>query len=470
LIASPLQVEDAYRQVKGRLDLAVTDLGPTQLKNIAEPVRAYSLQVGVPAKLAIEPKALEPKKRSMLAPFVTGIVALIVIAAGGWYFLGANRTAVAAHLSIVVLPFTNLSNDPAQDYFADGVTENLTTDLSRIRGSFVIARNTAFTFKGKGLDAKEIGKQLDVRYVLEGSVQRDPGRMRVNVQLIDAESGKHLWAERFDKPLANLFDMQDEIVARLANQLGTKLTAAEARHAERTPNPDSIDLYLQGMAWANKGVTAEYQAQARSFFERALALDSGNIEALVGTARVDAIIAAAFLTEDRAGHFAAAEATLTKVLSLAPNNAWAHFWMGMVQNQTNRAAQGIAEFNRALALDPNLAAAPGETGMAELYSGHGEETEAQENEALRLSPRDGLAFIWMLQAGAAKVHLGANDEAVAWLRRSLDANRNLPTTHFILAAALANLGKLDEARAETEAGLALNPTFAFHRSPLPRRG
>jgi adenylate cyclase len=157
--------EDAYRQVRGRLDLAVSDLGPTQLKNIAEPIRVYSLQVGVPAqaKPATEAKPPEPKKRTRLALLGAGIVALIVIAAGAWYFLGANRPAEAAHLSIVVLPFANLSNDPSQDYFADGVTENLTTDLSRIRNSFVIARNTAFTFKGKTLDAKEIGKELGVR-------------------------------------------------------------------------------------------------------------------------------------------------------------------------------------------------------------------------------------------------------------------------------------------------------------------
>ena len=175
--------EQAYWQVKGRLDLAVTDLGATRLKNIAEPVRAYSLQVGVPVVAAIEPKPLEAKKRSMVAPLVAGIFALIVIAGGAWYFLVGNRTAAviaaapapaeAAHLSIVVLPFANLSGDPSQDYFADGITENLTTDLSRIRDSFVIARNTAFTFKGKNADARQIGKELGVRYVLEGSVQRD---------------------------------------------------------------------------------------------------------------------------------------------------------------------------------------------------------------------------------------------------------------------------------------------------------
>ena len=209
--------DDAYRQVKWRLDLKVSDLGPVPLKNIAEPMRVYSIEVGKPVQVkpttgANPPeKPPEPKKRSMLKLLGAGVVAVIVIAAGAWHFLAANTPAPialsaaapaeAAHLSIVVLPFTNLSGDPTQDYFADGLTENLTTDLSRLSGSFVIARNTAFTYKGKNVDAKEIGKELGVRYVLEGSVQRDQNQVRVNAQLIDAESGGHLWAERFDKPL-----------------------------------------------------------------------------------------------------------------------------------------------------------------------------------------------------------------------------------------------------------------------------
>jgi TolB-like protein len=170
------------------------------------------------------------------------------------------------------LPFANLGGDPEQEYFVDGVTESLTTDLSRISGSFVIARNTAFTYKGKHVGVKQIGRELNVRYVLEGSVQRSGNRMRVNVQLIDAETGNHLWAERFDKPLADLLDMQDEIVARLARQLNTELITAEARRAERAPLPDSMDLYFRGRASENNGLAPENIAQARSFYERALEL------------------------------------------------------------------------------------------------------------------------------------------------------------------------------------------------------
>src|SRR5271156_677665 len=326
--------EDAYRQVKGRLDLAVTDLGPTALKNIAEPVRAYSLQVGMPTqtKVATAVERLAPKTRSALAPLAAVITALLIlVAGGGWDFFAANRPAPeAAHLSIVVLPFANLSGDPSQDYFADGITENLTTDLSRLSGSFVIARNTAFAFKGKNVDARTIGKELGVRYVLEGSVQRDASRMRVNVQLIDAESGNHLWAECFDKPLADLFQIQDEIVARIANQLGTELTSAEAHRAERASNPDSMDLFFQGLASINKGVNVENMAQARGYFERALAIDPRNLDALLGVGRVDYTVGGALLSDNRDARLTAAEAAIAKVLSQRPNDALAHEVMGGV--------------------------------------------------------------------------------------------------------------------------------------------
>ena len=422
--------EDAYRQVKARLDLAVSDLGETQLKNIAEPLRLYSLQVGLPAQA--EPAAPLPQTS-------------------------------APRLSIVVLPFTNMGGDPEQEYFVDGVTESLTTDLSRISGSFVIGRNTAFTYKGKAVDLKQVGNELGVRYVLEGSVQRGGNRLRVNVQLIDAESGKHLWAERFEKPLADLFDMQDEIVAHLANQLGTELVAAEARRSERAPQPDSMDLYFQGLASVNRGLTPEYMAQATAFFERALALDPGNIEALVGTAMVDSLVGGSFLVDDRAARFAAAETTLIKALSLAPNHAMAHYLLGFVQISTNRAVQGIAECERALALDRNLAAAHAEIGLAKYNIGRAEETEAHIREALRLSPRDTSAYAWKAFAGYSKLYLGSDEEAAAWLQRAIETNRSYSLQHFSLACALAHLGQLDDARAAVQAGLALNPTFTIRR-------
>jgi TolB-like protein/Flp pilus assembly protein TadD len=366
-------------------------------------------------------------------------------------------------LSIVVLPFANFGGDSEQDYFVDGVTESLTTDLSRISGSFVIGRHTAFTYKGKAVDLKKIGRELNVRYVLEGSVQRGGNRLRVNAQLVDAETGNHLWAERFEKPVADLFDMQDEIVSRLANTLNAQLIEVEARRAERSTDPDAIDLYFQGWAFANNGSTLEYLTQARAFFDRALVLDPGNVEALVGSARVKAAIGANLERDDWLAQFAAAEAVITRALSHAPNHARAHSVLGLVQMFTSRAVQGIAECERALALDRNLADAHAFIGLAKFFLGRGEETEAHIHEALRLSPRDNNAYRWFMYVGLAKLFLGADMEAVAWLRRSIETNRNHPAPHWYLAAALSLLGSLDEARAAAQAGLVLNPTFTLRR-------
>jgi adenylate cyclase len=198
------------------------------------------------------------------------VIVLAVIAAGAWRFFGANSISPsdATHLSIVVLPFKNLSGDPGQEYFADGVTDNLTTDLARIRDSFVIASATAFTYRDKTVDAKEIGNQLRVRYVLEGSVQRDQNRMRVNAQLIDAQSGAHLWADRFEDDVADLFKLQDQVVARLANTLGLELVKAEAERGARSNSPDSVDLTMRGWALVRQAqFTKEANKAARDLFE-----------------------------------------------------------------------------------------------------------------------------------------------------------------------------------------------------------
>ena len=424
--------EQAYWQVKGRLDLAVSDLGPTQLKNIAEPIRLYSLQVGAPAQA-----------KPVSAP--------------------APEKSTPPRLSIVVLPFANIGGDQEQEHFVDGVTESLTTDLSRIRGAVVIARNTAFTYKGKALDAKTIGRELNVRYVLEGSVQRSGNRMRVNVQLIDAETGSHFWAERFDKPLLDLFDMQDEIVARLAGTLNAQFVAAEARRAEQAPNPDSVDLYFQGSAWLNRGWTPDNVARARVFFDRALIADPDNVDAIVLSAVADAIGGASSFVTDPMAALAAAEAKLTKALSSAPDYALGHMLLGFVDIMTKRAVEGIAECEHALALDRNLAFAHHNIGFGKIFIGRAEEMDAHIGEALRLSPRDTMAYSWMTNAGLAKNHIGNWEQAVAWFRRSIEANRNYPPAYFNLAAALAQLGRLDEAHSAVRAGLALNPAYNVAR-------
>jgi TolB-like protein/class 3 adenylate cyclase len=425
--------EDAYRQVKGRLDLVVTDLGPTQLKNIAEPIRVYSLDISAPAAAKPAP-----------AP--------------------ARDKPVPPHLSLVVLPFANIGGDPEQEHFVDGVTESLTTDLSRIRGAVVIARNTAFTYKGKPLEVKTIGGELNVRNVLEGSVQRGGSRMRVNVQLIDAENGNHLWAERFDKPLADLFDMQDEIVARLAGELNVQLVAAEAQRAERRPTTDSTDLYFQGLAWFNRGLTHNNMSQARGFFDRALIADPDNVDALVGSARADATDASNSFATDPVAAFAAAEAKLTKALSSVPDHARGHLSLGIVYILTRRAAKGIAECEHALRQDRNLAHAHSSIGLGKILVGRAKETEAHVSQALRLSPRDTLAYTWMTYVGNAELNLGSYEQAVAWCQRAIEVNRNFPHPHFVSGSALAQLGRLDEARSAVKAGLALNPTYTVSRA------
>jgi TolB-like protein len=415
----------AYEHVRGKVVVDFTDLGEQTLKNISRPIRAFAV--------GLSSNALQPAPLSSSAP----------------------------RLSIVVLPFVNIGGDPQQDYFVDGMTESLTTDLSRISGSFVIARNTAFTFKGKGVDVKKLGRELNVRYVLEGSVQRGGKRLRVNVQLVDAETGNHLWADRFDKPVADLFDVQDEIVSRLANTLDTELIEAEARRAQRSPHPDAMELYFQGRTCLNKGNTSAYLAQARAFFERAWALDPKNVEALIGIAHVDRLNGAIFLADDRSAHLAAAETSLTKALSMVPQHARAHWHLGHVKIFSNRVVQGIAECEQALALDQNLASAHGSIGVAKYLLARGAETEAHIQEALRLSPRDTEAYVWMMYAGFAKLHLDAYEEAVVRFSRSIEFNRNHPRPHFYLAAALAHLGRLDEAAAAVQAGLVLNPNFTL---------
>jgi len=423
--------EDAYRQVKGRVELAVSDLGLTELKNIAEPVRVYLLRVGEP-------------------PSPTRAQAT------------ASETFAPPRLSVVVLPFANIGGGPEQEHFVDGVTESLTTDLSRVRGAVVIARNTAYVYKGKGFDARTIGRELNVRYVLEGSVQRSGGRIRVNVQLIDAEAGAHIWAERFDKPVADLFDMQDEIVGRLASALNGQFIAVEGRRAEQAPNPDSLDLYFQGLVWLAKGQVPEHLAKARSFFDRALAADPGNIDALIGSAAVDAIEGANSAANPLAS-FTAAESKLIKALSVVPDHPIGHTWLGLVEIWTKRASQGVARCEHALELNRNLPLAHFLIGYGKLFLGRPEETEPHIAEALRLSPRDAGAYAWLFTVGVAKLALGSNEQAVAWFRRSIDANRNFPHAHFFRASALAQLDRLDDARAAVNAGLVLNPAYTITR-------
>ena len=287
-------------QVRDRLDYAFEDLGEQSVKNIARPVRVYALR---PEAVADLPASILPPKRPRRGRSTNVVIAAVatvalVIAGAAWWLWPATKPsppAVAAtttiaqplqapRLSIVVLPFANLSNDPDQQYFADGITEDLTTELSQIPDSFVISRNTAFTYRSKPVDTKQIGRELGVRYVLEGSVQQSGSHLRTTAQLIDAETDAHLWAEQFDGDTGDLFALQDEITGRIRNTLGTQLIAAEA--ARRTEHSDALDYIFRARAAMSKPPSRGNYAEAIGLFERALALDSRSVGAQSSLASV----------------------------------------------------------------------------------------------------------------------------------------------------------------------------------------
>jgi adenylate cyclase len=472
--------EDAYRQVSGRLDMAVTDLGQTELKNIERPIRVYSLQVGVPAqaKPATEAKAAEPKKRASLLPLIAGIVALIVIAAGGaWYFLGANRPAEAAHLSIVVLPFTNLSNDPAQDYFADGITENLTTELSRIHDSFVIARNTAFAYKGRSIDAKEIGKELGVRYVLEGSVQRDQNRVRVNAQLIDAESGAHLWAERFEEDVIDLFKLQDQVVARLANSLGYELVKAEAAKGARSTNPDANDLVMRGLALFNEESfhpSKEKNDASRAFYEQALAIDPNNAAAIAGLAFNYFLEYIFGYGNPGTDYDAKILGQADRAIALAPDYDLPYDAKSAYLSSSRRYDEGIRVADAGLAVNPNRPGFHVTRASAEISLGHFDEAKSDVQQAIRLSPRDPLMTVLQTQLGDIEIGSGRPEAAIVEYKKSLDAGDRNYWNYANLAASYALLGKMDEAKPYVAETLRVNPSFTIkwfreHAEDIPKR-
>ena len=408
-------------------------MGPTQLRNIAEPIRVYSLGVGVAAqaqpKTAVQ--AAAPKKRSALAPLAAAAAWLILIGGGAWWVLAGEGSYPpgAARLSIVVLPFANLSNDPAQDYFADGVTENLTTELSHLHNSFVISRNTAFTFKGKNLDAKAIGKELGVRYALEGSVQRDQNRVLVNAQLIDAESDAQVWADRFEDDVADLFKLQDEVVVRLARTLQIELENAEARRSlhDRPRDPDAIDLTMRGLAILNQLATKTSSDEARALFEQALILDPNNADALAGAARIDAVEAAFGSSDKSADLYARAMQRTDQALLLDPSQARAHFTKAlliMFKARANDAASAneiIAESEASLRANPSFPWGYWPMAVGEMLLGHYEQSISELQQAMKISPRDPNIGIWHMEIGRSLLALTRYDAAIQEGLKAIDS-------------------------------------------------
>jgi TolB-like protein/class 3 adenylate cyclase/Tfp pilus assembly protein PilF len=465
--------EDAYRQARGRLEAEFVDLGEQALKNIALPVRAYALTPdAIAAAGAATPPARKTRGLSLRWRAITVALVAALLAAGAWFFLGTNRTApiasnaplppAAQRLSIVVLPFANLSGDPGQDYLVDALTDELTTSLARIRDSFVIAHNTAMTFKGKPIDAKQIGKELGVRYVLEGSVQPSGDRMRVNAQLIDAESGAHLWAEQFDTPRADVLQTQDAIITRLAHAMDLQLIWAEGARVKRTPvaNPDAEDLALQCDAGTRKAGWIGKEADAAyALCERALAIDPNNVRALMVLGLKPFMLAQSGVSGDPKGDLQRADELESKALALDPDWTWNHDNKGTILRFQARYQEAVAEHERALALDPSNVNAAAQLGFDYQMLGRFDKGLEYFDKAIRASPHDPL--LAHLYGGKAFANFGLKryDQAIELARQAIAINPNyVQYIHATLVAALALTGHDAEAREALQRYLALPST------------
>jgi adenylate cyclase len=388
-------------------------------------------------------------RRAVLAA-AAGTLCLVtaVVAAVNWRSLSPWQDRSAPRLSIVVLPFTNLSNDPDQQYFADAVTEDLTTDLSQIKHTLVIAHSSAAGYRDKAVGAREIGRELGVRYILEGSVQRASDRVRINAQLIEAETSAHLWAERFDRDTSDLFDLQKELTRRIAQALDAELVAVEA--ARPIEHPDALDNILRGRAAANKGWTRDNYARAIRFFERALALDprSGEAQRLLADLLVNRVFREQ--TDTAAADIARADELIGRAIATSPGDAFAHYVKGNILRIEGRCPEAIPEFERAIAANPNLAGAYGNLGRCKFLTGSIDEVIPLEELTVRLSPRS--PFVGTLYTRIGTVHLlqSRTDEAIGWFEKALllQSTARLRDVHLFLASAYALKGEPEHAAFE----------------------
>ena len=358
-----------------------------------------------------------------------------------------GATSAAPRLSIVVLPFISLSDDREQQYLADGITEDLTTDLSRLAEMSVISRNTAFTYRNKSTDTKQIGRELGVRYVLEGSVRRSGGQVRISAQLIDAATDAHLWAERLDHDIGDLLALQDEITSRIANELNIELIAAET--ARPIEHPDALDYILRGRAAMLKPESRDSFAEAISLFEHALALDPQSVEAQTRLAGVLAGLRVFYGASDLvAADLARADALIDRALAAAPRYALAHHVKGQVLRAQNRWAEAIIDYETALASNPNLVVALNGLGWCKLFAGSIDEVIPLMEQATRRSPRDSQIGTWHGAIGMAHLLQSRIDEAIVWLEKARNSSPEKPYHHLHLSAAYALSGDLNRAALE----------------------
>jgi adenylate cyclase len=418
--------QTVYEQVRDKLPYPFEDLGHLSLKNIARPLHAFALR--------------------------PDIIAALPIAFDGRLAIAAASDARVPRLSIVVLPFTDLSDDREPQYLADAITDDVTTDLSRIPDLVVISRNTAFTYIDKPIDTRQIGRELNVRYVLQGSVRRSGNRVRVNTQLIDTETNIHVWAERFDQATDDLFALQDEVTSQIAVALNLELIGAEA--ARLTDHPDALDYILRGRAalYNYKGATREGLADAVGLFEKALALnpESVDTQALLAVALSGRVLEQ--MSDSVDADIERAERLIEQVLALSPRHALAHFAMGHVLRARQRYDAAIPEYESAVALNRNWVVAIAALGLCKFFAGSIEEAIPAQERAIRLSPRDPRVPNWYWRIGMVHLLQSRTDEALRWLEMARRTNARLPGPHAWLAAAYALKGDSKAAVAElTEA-------------------
>jgi adenylate cyclase len=385
-------------QIRDKLPYAFEDLGEQSVKNIVRPVRVYAISAGGLLSLPAVVTTAEASQPVALS--------------------------IAPRLSIVVLPFASLSSDPDQEYFADGITDDLTTDLSRISGSFVIARSTAFTYKGKPVDVKQVGRELGVRYLLEGSVRRTGDQVRVNVQLIDTEGGAHVWADRFETDRRNLAVAQSDITGRLAQSLNLELVRDVGRRIEqeKAVNPDAQDLVMRGWAWYHRPRSVASTQEAQRAFERALEIDPRSVDARVGIAAVLLVNLIGNFAPRSSSSFerdsARAEQLLLEAIESDPNSAVAHSSMGMLRRVQNRLTEARIEFEAAISLNANDNFTHGQLAWTSLFLGQPLAGLLQAEKILRLSPRDPSIWGAYLILGWCQLILSQIDPAIDLLIKS----------------------------------------------------
>ena len=424
--------EDAYRQVRSRLELAINDLGETRLKNIAEPMHIYSLQVG-------------------------GATAAKATASTGT----APGLSLPDKPSIAVLPFQNMSGDPEQEYFADGTVEDIITALSHFRQLFVIARNSSFVYKGRAVDVKQVSRDLGVRYLLEGSVRKAANRIRITAQLIDAQTGVHLWAQRFDGGLEDIFDLQDQVTVRVVGEIAPKLEQAELERSKRKPTDslDAYDHYLRGRADLNRG-TREATDAALSQFYQALKIDPDFASAHAMAAWCHVWRKVNGWMTDRSQDIAEGTRLARRAVELGQDDAVALTRSGHVLGHLAGDLEGgIGLIDKALVLNPNLAAAWFLGGFLRLWKGEPDGATASFERALRLSPLD--PEVYRMQAGMAMAHLfvGRFDTASSLAEQVF---RHLPSFLMpvgVIAASHALAGRQHEAERAMTRLRELDPTL-----------